>query len=81
MNKLALLLLDHLDAAGDYMIPENTLKTTLCRLVRPVATERQWEDEVLTLLRLKFIGFEKDRLTRARKFFIREAGQVYRRQA
>ena len=39
MNKLALLLLEHLDAAGDYMVPEATLKTHLCRLVRPVATE------------------------------------------
>ena len=81
MTDLALLLLEHLDAAGDYMVPESTLKTKLCRLVRPIATDLQWDDEILTLLRLKFIGFEKDRLTQARKFFIREAGQVYRRQA
>ena len=81
MSELALLLLEHLDAAGAYMVPESTLQVKLCRLVRPIADDRQWNDEVLALLRLKFIGFEKDRLTRERKFFLREAGQIYRRQA
>jgi hypothetical protein len=45
-------------------------------MVRPVATEEQWQEAVLLLLRRELIGFIADEVTGEKKFFIREAGQT-----
>jgi hypothetical protein len=81
MNKLARLILEHLDAAAPYMVPEPGLFSDLRQLVRPVAEEQDWTDAIYLLLQKEFIGFQRDEISDEKKFFIKEAGQSVLRRA
>ncbi len=76
MNALARLLLKHLDLAGGHAVPEETLKSNLCDLVRPRATDMQWDDVVIDLLQREMIGFVRDEIDDTKKFYLKEKGQV-----
>lgn len=80
MNKLARLILEHLNAAPHFMIPEGGLFSELRQQVRPVATESDWTDAIYLLVQKDFIGFLRDDLTDEKKFYIKEAGQAVLRR-
>lgn len=81
MNKLARLILEHLDKAAPYSLPEEGLFSELRQMVRPVATQGQWTDAIYLLLQKDFIGFQRDRLSDEKKYFIKEAGHNVLREA
>jgi hypothetical protein len=81
MNKLARLILEHLDKAGGHMLPEEGFYSELRQMCRPVATEDEWTDAIYLLLQKEYIGFKRDELTDEKKYFIKEAGQAVLRRA
>jgi hypothetical protein len=81
MTKLPRLILEHLDIVHPYALPEAGLYSELRQMVRPVATEPEWTDAIYHLLQKELIGFQRDRISDEKKFFIKEAGQVALRAA
>ncbi len=78
-NALARLILELLDRANGYAVPETTLKESLRNMVRPPAEEEDFRDALLILNQREMIGFLNDDLTGERTFFLKEKGKAYRR--
>ena len=81
MTKLARLILEHLDIVHPYALPEAGLFSELRQMIRPVATDEQWTDAIYHLLQKEMIGFQRDKISDEKKYFIKEAGQVALRAA
>lgn len=78
-DQLMLLILEHLQKANGNPLPAMTLFIELRHMTTPMVKKPKFDEVVADLVRRKFIGTEKDRLTRGNNLFIKGAGRTYLR--
>ena len=78
MNTLAKLILEHLDKAGTNMLPEGTLRLELREMMRPPASDMDFNIAFAWLEKKGFAASEPDELSEEKMWFITEAGRVVR---